>query len=546
MPQMTGGQAVVAALEAHGVDTVFGIISVHTLDLFDALFDRQDAVRFIGGRLELGCGYMADGYSRATGRPGVILTSTGPGAADSVGAMGEAYFSASSILQVTTNVEAEFVGSGKMATHETKDQLGMFAAVTDWNARINQIESIPDHFVEAFVRFRERRPRPVELEVPTDLLGQSAEVEVLQPRSADVPQGDPLQVERAWNILRNARRPVIFLGEEIHTTGGGDDIIALAEWLGAAVVTGDGAKGVFPENHPLSLGMALGNRIWGRNPALDWLGDCDAALVLGSNLPYRSTAGVGLKLPETVIHVLLDGEYIGKNYDTEVGIAANSGAVVRQFLDAAGNADVGASDAYRAEVANLKGQIYAGLQEQWGPELYAWESMRAVIPDDTIFALDATVPANRAVRCLQMNRPRSYMYPHGWAGLGFGFPAAMGAKVGRPECPVICVTGDGGFQYNAQELGTAVQYGINPIVMVFNDSAWGVLKGYQQERGGRRMATDLVNPDFIKLFDSYGIGGTRVRDVAEMTRAVQDAVAADRIHLIEVAMPDGFAAFCRG
>ena len=546
MPQMTGGQAVVASLEAQGVDTVFGIISVHTLDLFDALFDRQDAVRFIGGRLELGCGYMADGYARATGRPGVILTSTGPGAADSVGAMGEAYFSASSILQVTTNVEAEFVGSGKMATHETKDQLGMFAAVTDWNARISQIESIPDHFVEAFVRFRERRPRPVELEVPTDLLGRSAEVEVLQPRNPDVPQGDPAQVERAWNLLRKARRPVIFLGEEIHTTGGGDDIIALAERLGAAVVTGDGAKGAFPENHPLSLGMALGNRIWGRNPVLDWLGDCDVALALGSNLPYRSTAGVGLKLPETVIHVLLDGEYIGKNYATEVGIAANSGAVVRQFLNAAGNSDIGASDEYRSEVANLKRRIYAGLQEQWGPELYAWESIRSVIPDDTIFALDATVPANRAVRCLQMNRPRSYMYPHGWAGLGFGFPAAMGAKVGRPECPVICVTGDGGFQYNAQELGTAVQYGINPIVMVFNDSAWGVLKGYQQDRGGRRMATDLVNPDFIKLFDAYGIGGTQVRNVAEMTRAVQDAVAADRIQLIEVVMPDGFAAFCRG
>ena len=143
MAQMTGGQAVVASLHAQGVDTVFGIISVHTLDLFDALFDRQDDVRFIGGRLELGCGYMADGYSRATGKPGVLLTSTGPGAADSVGAMGEAYFSASSLLQVTTNVESEFIGTGKMATHETKDQLGMFSAVTDWNAQIGQIESIP-------------------------------------------------------------------------------------------------------------------------------------------------------------------------------------------------------------------------------------------------------------------------------------------------------------------------------------------------------------------------------------------------------------------
>ena len=137
------------------------------------------------------------------------------------------------------------------------------------------------------------------------------------------------------------------------------------------------------------------------------------------------------------------------------------------------------------------------------------------------------------------------MYPHGWAGLGFAYPASMGAKVGRPDSPVICVSGDGGFQYNAQELGTAVQYGINPIVMIFNDSAWGVLKGYQRDRGSKPMATDLVNPDFVKLFDSYGIGGTRVHTVAEMTRAVQDAVAADKIHLIEVVMPDGFPAFCK-
>ena len=196
--------------KAQGVDTVFGIISVHTLDLFDALFDHQDDVRFIGGRLELGCGYMADGYSRATGKPGRTAHQHRPRCRRLRRRLGEAYFSASSILQVTTNVEAEFVGSGKMATHETKDQLGMFAAVTDWNARIGQIESIPDHFVEAFVRFRERRPRPIELEVPTDFLGQRADVEVLQPREPDVPQGDPVQVERAWNLLRNAKRPVIF------------------------------------------------------------------------------------------------------------------------------------------------------------------------------------------------------------------------------------------------------------------------------------------------------------------------------------------------
>ena len=147
---MTGGQTVTETLKVHDVDTIFGIISIHTLDLFDSLFDNQDSLRFIGGRQELGCGFMADGYARATGKPGILLTSTGPGAADSMGALGEAYFSSSAVLEITTNVEQEYIGSGKLSTHETKNQLQMFESVTDWNAMISQVESIPDYFVEAF------------------------------------------------------------------------------------------------------------------------------------------------------------------------------------------------------------------------------------------------------------------------------------------------------------------------------------------------------------------------------------------------------------
>ena len=543
MPKMTGGQTIVESLKAQDVDTIFGIISVHTLDLFDALFDNQDDLRFIGGRLELGCGYMADGYSRATGKPGVLLTSTGPGAADSMGAMGEAYFSSSSILQVTTNVEREFVGSNKLATHETKDQLGMFRAVTDWNAMIGDVEAIPDHFVEAFRRFQERRPRPIELEVPTNMLGEKAEVEILRPREPEIPQGDPAMVERALQVMLNAKRPVIVVGEEVQSQGGTAEVIELAEKLGAAVVTTDGAKGAFPESHPLSLGPALGRRIWGENPAQDWLGSCDAALVLGSALAYRSTVGVDLKLPENLVHVLLDEEYIGKNYPAAVSITANSRAVVSQLLQGIGKRDVESSSEYRREVADLKRQQHRALQDTWGNELRAFEAIRAATPGDTIFTLDATVPASRAARCLTIDQPRQFMYPWGWAGLGFGFPSALGAKVGKPNCPVVCITGDGGFQYNAQELGTAVQYGINPVVVIFNDNAWGVLKGYQSARfSDRLMGTDLVNPDFIKLFDSYGIPGTRVSTVDGLSRALEQAVSADRVQLIEVEIPNGFGA----
>ena len=544
MAKMTGGQAFTESLKAQGVDTIFGIISVHTLDLFDALFRQQDHIRFIGGRMELGCGFMADGYSRATGKPGVLLTSTGPGAADSMGALGEAYFSSSPVLEITTNVEQEFIGSGRLATHETKDQPRMFESVTDWNASINQVESIPDHVLEAFQRFQTRRPRPIELEIPTDLLGTEAEVEVLGPREPDIPQGDPALVERTLGLLLKAQRPVIVVGEEVQSQGGTAEIIQLAERLGAPVVTCDGAKGAFPEDHPLSLGQAMGKRIWGENPVQEWLGTCDFALVLGSILPYRSTAGVGLKLPGNLAHVLLDGESIGKNYPAKVSLVANSRAVVRQLLDGMGSRDVSKGEAFRSEVVSMKKQIYDRLKETWGNELRTFEAIRGVLPEDTIFSLDPTVPASRAIRCLNINQPRTFMYPHGWAGLGFAFPAAMGAKLGRPQSPVVCVTGDGGFQYNFQELATAAQYGISPIILMFNDNAWGVLKDYQKQMfDSRFMATDLVNPDFVKLFDSYGFEGVKVSTVAELTRALEDAQPANGVRLIEAQIPDGFGAF---
>ena len=545
MAIMTGGQAMVESLKAQGVDTVFGMISVHTLDLYDALFDSQESLRFIGGRQELGCGFMADGYARATGKPGVLLTSTGPGAADSVGALGEAYFSSSPVLEITTNVEQEFLNEGRLVTHETKDQLGMFRAITDWNAMIDQVESIPDHLMEAFQRFKTRRPRPIELEIPTDLLGQQAEVEVLGPREMEPPQGDPVMVERALDALLKAKRPVIFVGEEVQTLGGTEEIIRLAEMLGAPVVTGDGAKGTFPEDHPLSLGQALGKRIWGENPLQEWLGTCDVGVVLGAALNYRTTAGVGLKLPKTIIHVLLDGEIIGKNYDTAIPIQGESRAVVRQWLDAIGSRDVEKGGEFKSEIAAIRQEIYDSLKDQWGNELRIFEAVRDVTPRDTIFSLDPTIAANRASRCLPIYGPRTYMHPHGWSGLGFAFPAGLGAKAGKPDSPVVCVTGDGGFQYNIQELATAAQYGIHPVVLMFNDNAWGVLKNYQNDRfgPGRNFATELVNPDFVKIFESYGFEGTKVSTVAELSRGLENAMSSGRTHLVEVQIPDGIGAF---
>ena len=261
-------------------------------------------------------------------------------------------------------------------------------------------------------------------------------------------------------------------------------------------------------------------------------------------MPQRSTTGIGLQMPKDIVHVLLDKEAIGKNYPATVPIVANSQAVVQQWLGAIGTQDVHKGKAFEDDISSIKTKIRSKLEETWSNELNVFETVRSVTPRNTIFSLDPTVGASRATRCLEIYEPRTYMHPHGWLGLGFAFPAAIGAKVGKPQSPVVCVTGDGGFQYNFQELATCAQYGIHPVILMFNDNAWGVLKGFQQDRfgEGRRFATDLVNPDFVKLFESYGFEGTKVDNVKELGAALENAIASGKTHLVEVQTPEGFGA----
>ncbi len=371
---MTGGQAVVERLKDHRVRVVFGIISFHTVDLFDALYDAQNDLRHVGGRTELACGFMADGYARSTGRPGVVFTSTGPGAANSMHAMGEAYHGSSPVLQITTNVERQFLGQGRGLGHEAKDQLQMFRSVTDWNTLVNSVESIPDQIDEAFARFQTRRPRPIELEIPTDLLGEVADIATVPYIDVEPSMAAEDQIEKAVRELRQCRKPVLWAGEEMNYSGGTEELQTLAETLGAPVVTADGAKGVFSEEHSLSLGTVLGGKIWGRNLVHEFIPTCDLVLALGTNFPYWYTAGAGLKLPERLIHVVLDESSVGKNYPATVGIAGNARLVLREFLNALEGTDVYKGDSYKAEVHKLRSRNKQALLEQLPNEVRALEA----------------------------------------------------------------------------------------------------------------------------------------------------------------------------
>ena len=257
MAQLKGGQAVIESLRAQGVDTIFGIISTHMMNIYDALYDHTDAIRFISTRHEHAAALMADGYARTTGKPGVCLTSTGPGAANSMGGMGEAYFGSSPVLNITSTAEEDLYRQGVGAVHEVKDQLAMFSTVTQWNSHVGHPEEIPDRIYEAFERFQTRRPRPIEIEIAVDAQGQVADMEIPQFRQFPVPEASPASVERAADLLLSGKRVAMLVGNGAQRSGATQELLQLAEALGIPVFTTPAGKGAIPDDNPLCMGESI-------------------------------------------------------------------------------------------------------------------------------------------------------------------------------------------------------------------------------------------------------------------------------------------------
>ena len=543
---MAGGQAVVESLISQGVDTVFGIISIHTVHIYDALKDavEEGRIRFIGGRHEHALVCMADGFTRASGRPGVLLTSTGPGAADSVGAMGESYHSSVPVLQITTEVDQDWINKGKGLTHDAKDQLTMFASVADWRSLADGVEAIPDHIAGALEHQRTHHPRPAVVTIPTDLLAQEADVELPPRRELERPKADASKAAQAAQMLKDAKRPLLWASGGVMAAGATAELRELAERLSVPVVTGDGGKGAFPEDLPLALGTAMGNHLWGPNSVHDYIASRDTVLVVGSSLPYRSTKMTGLRLPSGLIQIDIDPTMLGRNYPVALGLAGDAKAVLRQILDSIDGGVPAREQSFQSELEELKARTHAGVGETFHSEQRLWEGIRSVLERNAVVVMDSTGPAFRAPRCFPVYEPRTLHGPHGWVSIGYGFAASLGAKAALPDRQVLCITGDGGFQYNLQELATAVQYGLAPVVVLFNDNAWGALKRVQQTRfGGRYFAVDLQNPDFCKLAEVYGVNAVRVETLEQLLRELERALKSDRIQFIEAAMPDGIESF---
>ncbi len=526
MPQMTGGEAVVAMLRRLDIDTVFGIPGVHTGGLYDALLDASD-VRQVMTRHEQGAAFMADGYARASGRVACLSTITGPGITNAATGLGEAYADSSPVLHIATSVEVRAPGFESGDLHEMRDQSGLLRSLVAHHDTVAEVPEIPAALLRAMHAICTGRPGPASVEIPLGLLSQRAEVTL--PESPRFERTGPslTAIEDAAQLLAAAASPVIYVG------GGGMDagpaIVTLAERLQAPIMTFPSGKGAVPESHPLALGCPARS-----NPALlEFLQSRDVGLVIGARLGRMPLHPERVFLPERLVQIDLDQSVLGLNRPVEVGIHAEAAAALAALLKVlparatatglvAAVAGVRADRATRAELAAA-------------PDILA--AIRSALPADAVLANDMTRVSYEAPAFFPLDRPRSFLYPVYFGTLGFSYPAALGAQIACPDRAVVSLSGDGGFLFTSEELATAVRESLPVVALVVNDGQYGAIDSYLRRTfDGRALDMRLHNPDFRALAQAYGVSGARVTRADDLAAEVRAALARGAPSLIEFAL----------
>lgn len=529
MRRLRGGEALVEALKVLGVDTVFGIPGVHTLEIYDALYEAP-GIRHILCRHEQGAAMMADGYARATGRPGVTTLITGPGLLNAATGIAEAYSDSSPVLTICSQNPRPDFGGGRGYLHETKDQLGVAASVVDWARRARSAAEIPDLVYEAWQFMLAGRPQPAYLEIPIDVLAEEATFGPFTPPPAAPRRApSPDLLAEAAALLTGARRPAIIAGGG--AVAAAPDLRRLAERIGAVCLTSTAGKGVFDERGPLSLGSR------GRWPAAgEVIQNCDVILMIGTEMaPTDFSPRLGFT--GKAIRVDIDPGKLMANITPDLpilGDAVAAAAYLAAQVRPAPPEQVESQSGVVARALAAAAPAEAKSQPDYGR---IGEAIRAAVPDDGLVVNDMTGTCYRLSRYgFPVTVPGTFLFPRGYGTLGWAVPAAIGAKLGAPQKPVVAIAGDGGFLYTGQDILTAVMYEVSlPIVLVNNESYDEIRLSMVGSRTGRAWAYDLINPDFMEFAKAFKLRGVRVADIdRDLTPAIAEALSAPGPTLIEV------------
>ena len=528
--EMTGAQALVRQLLAEGVDTVFALPGVQIMALFDALGEVQGRIRLVQGRSEMALTHMADGYARATGRPGVAIVVPGPGALYASGGLGTAYGSSSQVLLISGQIPSDALGKGRGELHEIGEQLDVFAPITKWNARCTGPAEVPGMVREAFRQMGSGRPRPVEIEVPWDTLGLRANAEVIEPEPPVPVAPDPGAVRAAAEALGAARRPVIFAGGGVTISGAGAELTALAEALGAPVLTTHQARGAIDPGHPLYVGVNYAQF----TPGVEIAASADVVLAVGTRLLMP-----GLDLSNaTLVQVDVDPEEIGRNHTAQVRVVGDAalslGAIAREVAARGLGPDPAELDE-RGRAAGRWGAEAKGRIRSLAPEQTAIvDAIAAEVGEDGIIVSGITNIGYWSNLWYPARRTGAIMTSSYFIPLGYAYPTALGAKVGSPDRSVVAISGDGGFAYMCSELSTAASHSIAAVALVFNNEAFGASQWDQHHRyGGREIGTALANPDFVMLARAHGVRAERT-EPAGLGPALRRALDSGEPAVVEV------------
>ena len=527
--RLTGGEWVVGALAREGVRHVFGIPGIHNLPIYDALL-RQSAITHVLARHEQGAAFMADGYARASGEPGVVVVTSGPAATNTITPLSESYAGSVPVLLVMSDIASSLVGRDLGALHEVPNQIECFRPVTRWAEALGDTAAIPTSIAAAFELFRTGRPGPSALSIPNDLLFARAEASPPAPGGGRRPPCHVADVDAAARRLRGATRPLIITGGGVIAAGAEREMVALARRLGAPVVSTVAGRGALDERDPLWHSV-----LPDRRATADALRAADVVFAIGTKLGHRSLEklGVTLSAGQTLLQLDIDPAVIGRTFKAEVAVIGDARDGLGRLLEAlgAGAPSTGWDRAW-----------LAALRKDAGPRFTAdvaaaIAALRGALPDDAILVNDQTGLTYWMEHRFPVYAPRTFLYPTGSAVLGYAVPAAIGAKLARPERAVIAVAGDGGFMFSVAELATAVKYRLPIVFLVVNDERYGAIK-YLQERiyEGRWGETDLVNPDFPALARAFGAHGERLPNLDALPRAIERAITADGPTLLELRM----------
>ena len=519
MTEMTGGEAVAATLASLGVRHVFGIVSVHNLPIYEAL-SVHDGIEVVKVRHEQNAAHAADAYYRSTGEMGVLLTSTGPGAANAVPGLYEASFTSSAVLMVTGQTESRFYGKGKGFLHEHERQVDMLRSVCRSVASVRHPSEISAELARVADDIRTGRPQPGAVEIPIDF--QYARVGdapiVGSPEVGRLRPDDGL-LDDAAERLGNADRPLIWAGGGVVSADASAELTALAERLGAPVVTTIEGRSALSELHPLSLGFRSD-----RPQMAEVFAETDLLLAVGTRFQNYATKVWALRLPPELIHLDADPSVIGLNYPASLAVVGDAKLSLAGLLE---RLDAGAAtidDGFLERVRKHRAADIEAMREEIGPDHAAiCDAMRRMLPDEARIVRDTTVPGYMwGNRLLPIVAPRTSLRAAS-AAIGPGVPMAVGAALATGQ-PTAVIQGDGGLMLSIGEISTLAEHSLPVIVCVFNDGGYGVLRVIQDALWDEHHGTEIGGVDFVAVAEAMSVPAQRVRSVVEFEAAFGEAV----------------------